>query len=162
MRGLILLLPLVLAACGTEQPNAPQPASTEPDAIEPGLWTINRNVLSQKVGSGARDIATAPTGLNVESKCLASPISQLVAIQFMTDTTRVECRHEKTSLADGKVKAELSCTPPPNYSEHRVTATGDYTPTSFSLTVETKAKAVPPAEDVEQKQAFDGKLTGTC
>lgn len=161
MRGVFALLLLVPAACAPEQPEAVQAASDEPDAIEPGLWTINRNVLSQKIGDGARDVAMGAMP-KVESKCLASPISKMIAIQFMTDTTRVECRHERTSLEGGKVEALLSCTPPPTHKDHIVTATGDYTPTSFVLTVETRATAVPPGENIEQRQVFDGKRTGSC
>lgn len=161
MRGAFPLLLLALAACTPEQPKAAQPAGDEPDAIEPGLWTISRNVLSQKVGEGARDVAMTAMP-KVESKCLASPVSQMAAIQFMTDTGAVECRHDRTSLNGGKVEASLTCTPPPTHKDHQVTATGDYTPTSFVLTVETKATAVPPGDDIEQRQAFDAKRTGSC
>jgi hypothetical protein len=160
MRAALLLA--VLLAAGCDLPEEPSAApSGEPDAIEPGLWTVSRNVLSQKVGEGQRQIAIAAVP-GLETKCLTSPIGKMAAIQFMTDTAAVECRHDKAVLEGGKVDASLSCTAPPTHRDNIVTAAGDYTPTSFLLTVEAKASAVPPGEDIEIRQSVDAKRTGSC
>lgn len=160
MRAVITTSLLILAACSQPQPQA-APASSEPDAIEPGLWTVSRNVLSQKLGERQREVAIASVA-GLETKCLMSPIGKTAAIQFMTDTAAVECRHDKAVLEGGKVDASLSCTAPPTHKDNIVTATGDYTPTSFLLTVEAKAAAIPPGEDIEVRQSVDAKRTGSC
>lgn len=160
MRLSLALLAGILGGCGpVEQPAAPK--SDEPNLIEPGLWSISRSVLSQKVGDQKMAVAieAAPTS---ETKCLIAPAGRQVTLEFMLDIEGVECRPGKAEFADGKVDLSASCTPPPTHRDNILTASGDHAPERFGLTVTQASRAVPPGQDSETRLAVEGRRVGEC
>lgn len=158
--ALALAAALLLGGCWQAAP-PPEVASNEPNALEPGLWTISRSLLSQKVGDAATQIAMTATPA-AETRCLATPVTRLAATELLLDIEGAECAPGPAAFADGRLSASMSCTPPPTHSANVMTVAGSYDAARFSVTVEQKATAVPPGQDSETRTAVDGKRVGDC
>ena len=151
---------LLLAGCW-QAPEAPRPKSDEPNVLPPGLWSVSRSVLSQQVGEGDPNLALAPTP-KAETHCLMEPVSRLAVAELLMDVEGAACTLGSAQIADGRIAAQLSCTPPPTHRSNVLTASGTYTHDRFSVEVEQKAAAVAPGEDSQTRTAVEGRRLGEC
>lgn len=158
--ALFLAAALLLAGCWQAEP-PPKAVSDEPDALQPGLWTISRSVLSQKVGDSAAQVAMTATPA-AETRCLATPVTRLAVTELLMDIEGAECAIGPASFAEGQLSASMSCTPPPTHSANVMTVAGSYATDRFEVTVEQKATAIPPGQSSETRTAVDGRRVGEC
>ena len=177
MKAVVVLLPLALAACGSEPSVSAENASVDEVAakvkaaggqamfLSPGHWDSTLTIQQVSIPGMPPEVTAhmkqAMAG-KVTGSCLTPEQAKKPGADFFGGRDRKDCRYDHFDMGDGKLDAKLVCGA--EGGSAIVTMQGTYSPDTFRIAMTTEAKGAPgaPMGTMTMAATIDSKRTGVC
>ena len=176
MRALILL-PLLLAACGERGPETtnavatpetpmgeeavtPVPDADTGDRLAAGQWSLTTRVKSVSGGNVTPEmrgqITTRPAAYDT---CIPADEARVPDANFFVGGSTNECKYSNHDMKDGRIRATIAC----NATPGTITTTmrGTYTATTLEAEATTVTSGTPEG-NITQNATLEARRIGDC
>ena len=169
---------LALSACSkTQTPDTDVAGSISADEVaervgsvklEPGEWEATQEILDVNV-TGLPDgvppeAMTRMIGQRTSFKhCVTPEQAANPSADFLSAQKDADCTYGDMTMADGKVKAEMSCAVPQQKDGRmKIAMNGTYLPDSYDMDMNVTAAGLPNGISMAMKMKSMGKRIGEC
>lgn len=136
--------------------------------LEPGEWEATQEILDV-------DVTGLPEGVPPEAMtrmigqrtsykhCVTPEQAANPSADFLSAQKDADCAYGDMAMADGKVKAEMSCAVPQQQEGRmKIAMNGTYLPDSYDMDMDVTAAGLPNGIGMTMKMKSIGKRIGDC
>lgn len=161
-------LALLLVAC-SKQPEAGEKLTDAKVAAEagklrlqPGQWETTTLIDAINVSGMPADAMKAATGTRTTtSNCVTPAQAARPDANILSGTKDGNCTYQRFSMANAKIDAAMTCSPPGIPGTMAMTLAGGYSPTAFDMGMDMKSD-MPGNMALTMKATVSGKRVGAC